>query len=130
MGYFYVGIGGAAGSLLRYLLSFLQTPDSLLPYGTLIVNLSGSFFLGYLTSRYKDKIKIPEYLYTAFTTGLIGSYTTFSTFCLEVIKLIESGHAVLSFLYLLISVAGGIVLAWYGLFVGRTGWKRREGVQG
>lgn len=114
MAYVFVGLGGAIGSILRYLLSYLHTPESVFPYGTLIVNLSGSFLLGWFTARFTAFKKLNPQLSLAFSTGLLGSFTTFSTFSLEMVKHIEMGRYFFALAYLVISIAGGILLAWLG----------------
>ncbi|WP_059170750.1 fluoride efflux transporter CrcB [Bacillus sp. FJAT-27445] len=124
--YLFVGLGGAIGSILRYYLSYLHAPESVMPYGTLLVNLSGSFLLGWFTARFGTFKKLHPHLSAAFSTGLLGSYTTFSTFCLELVKLLETGHYFYTLAYLVISFAGGIVLAWLGY---RTAFVKRGGVE-
>ncbi|RDU36489.1 fluoride efflux transporter CrcB [Neobacillus piezotolerans] len=114
MVYVFVGIGGAIGSIFRYLLSFLHTPETVIPYGTLAANLSGSFLLGWFTAKSTIFKKLHPQLALAFSTGLLGSYTTFSTFCLEIVKYIEAGQYLYTLAYLVISLAGGILLAWFG----------------
>src|SRR6476660_2371520 len=81
--YLLVGIGGVIGSLLRYLVSMLSMNlwGEGFPISTLLINLTGSFLLGVVTSRLVIPKKLHPHLLTALTTGVIGSYTTFSTFC-------------------------------------------------
>jgi len=124
MAYFYVGMGGVIGSILRYLFSFLHSSESLMPFGTLVVNLSGSFILGWFTAMLRKWPKMPRHLATGFTTGVLGSFTTFSAFCLETITRIESGQFITAFLYVLISLVGGVLLAYAGTSAGSrsTNW--------
>ncbi|WP_053366808.1 fluoride efflux transporter CrcB [Bacillus sp. FJAT-27245] len=124
--YVFVGIGGAMGSILRYFLTYLHSPESVIPYGTLFVNLTGSYVLGWFTARFIGFKKLNPRLSAAFSTGLLGSYTTFSTFCLELVKLMESGHYFYSFAYLVVSLAGGFLLSWLGY---RTAFVKRGGMQ-
>ena len=119
--YFYVGLGGVAGSLLRYLLSLVSVGlwGKEFPIGTLFINLSGAFLLGFITTHFVGSKRVHPHLITALTTGVIGSYTTFSTFSVETVHLIESGKYILGFLYLFVSLIGGLLLV-------RTGMKLSE----
>jgi fluoride exporter len=114
--YLYVGVGGAVGSLLRYALSFLHLPSvHFFPFGTLLVNLIGSFFLGWFSVKILPKESIIREVKAAITSGLIGSFTTFSTLTMESIQLIENGHNLALVIYLIFSVIGGLSLAALGL---------------
>lgn len=123
MVYLFVGIGGMIGSVIRYLLSTAAAGlmDETFPFGTLFVNLTGAFLLGWITNKFVSLKKLPPLLLTALTTGVIGSYTTFSTFCLETIKLMEQGQYLFSFLYILISLLGGLLFVRIGLKMGEQG---------
>lgn len=118
--YFYIGLGGVAGSLFRYFLSFLTgiiwKVD--FPLGTLIINISGAFILGWFTARYVMRQKLNPYFLTAFTSGVVGSYTTFSTFCTDTVKLVDHGAYGLSLLYILASLFGGLIFVRMGLRIG------------
>jgi CrcB protein len=101
-----VVLGGAVGALTRYLLSWLA-------WGTLWVNLAGSFGLGLFLAMSKHW-KVPERLRLGVATGFFGSLTTFSTFSKEAIGFLAN-HNLLSFiLYLTASIVGGLALAWLG----------------
>lgn len=121
MVYLFVGIGGMVGSLLRYFLSTAVTEicSTAFPFGTLIINLSGSFLLGWISNHFVILKKLPPQLLTGLTTGVIGSYTTFSTFCLEAIQLMEAGKYFLSFAYIVISLLGGLIFVRIGLKIGK-----------
>jgi CrcB protein len=125
--YFFVGIGGIAGSLLRYLLSILAVDiwGKEFPLGTLLINLLGAFILGWLTSRLVVPKKLPPYLLTALSTGVIGSFTTFSTFCIETVNLIESAHYIKGFLYMILSLFGGLSFVRLGINLGEQQLKKR-----
>jgi CrcB protein len=115
--YFYVGLGGAAGSLLRYLVSVIASGlwGTEFPIGTLFINLSGAFLLGFTTTHFVNSKRVHPYLITALTTGVIGSYTTFSTFSVETVHLLESGRYILGLLYLFVSLFGGLLLVRAGM---------------
>ncbi|WP_421378712.1 fluoride efflux transporter CrcB [Bacillus salacetis] len=117
--YILVGAGGAAGSLLRYLLGnlLLGLNPAAFPYGTLAANLAGSFLLGLLTETWLKNKRIPPGLAAAVGTGMIGSFTTFSAFSVETIGLLSEDQFTLAFLYFFFSAGGGLAFAWAGLNV-------------
>lgn len=85
-------IGGAVGAPLRYLTDlFVQARhDSVMPWGTLTVNVAGSFILGVVASAVAHA-EAPAWLLTLLGTGLCGALTTFSTFGFETVRLVEDG---------------------------------------
>lgn len=118
--YLFVGIGGALGSVLRYIVSVISLHifGGLFPYGTIIVNFIGSLALGWFTSRFIQANKISPHIAGAVGTGLIGSFTTLSTLSVDFVMLLEHEHLMLALLYLIISVIGGLLLALLGLRLG------------
>ncbi len=110
-------IGGAIGSILRYgvaeWLSFIE-----FPIGTMAVNLTGCFLLGYWLFHPYIKEKLPSALFTAISTGVIGSFTTFSTLIMEIFMLTQEN--ILSMLwYISIQVVGGVALSYGGTCLAR-----------
>ena len=85
-----VGIGGFIGATLRFILSgFIQNSTTILfPFGTLFVNILGSFFIGFLF-LYFQEINLSIHQKALLTTGLLGALTTFSTFSLETLLMIQ-----------------------------------------
>jgi CrcB protein len=125
--------GGSVGSLIRISLSKLQAPDASWPWMTLLINLTGSFILGclleYLATTGED-IGARRIWRLGLGTGVIGGYTTYSTFILETDTRI-TGHAVaLALGYLVISVVAGIVLRRTGHQRGRTARKPTQRSRG
>lgn len=110
--FFAVGIGGILGALLRYIIAESVSIISF-PVGTTIANLMGCFVLAYVTFQPFFKNKLPPAIFTAFTTGLLGSFTTFSTFIAESVLLFEESTAWL-ILYLPIQILGGVALCFIG----------------
>ncbi len=111
-----VGLGGFAGSVLRYLVSRLVSGVNFLslPLGTLLVNVVGCFVLGLLTSLFSRTQGMSPELRLLLTTGLCGGFTTFSTFMGENFEMARGGHFALLTAYVVISLAAGFVLFYAG----------------
>lgn len=109
-----IGVGGMVGSVLRYSISLLFSGDpGAFPLQTLIVNLIGCFLLSFLLNQDRIKRKISPIFFAALGTGLIGSFTTFSTFTVETILLFDY-KPFLAVAYVLISIFGGLLLCFWG----------------
>ncbi|EKN71112.1 fluoride efflux transporter CrcB [Schinkia azotoformans] len=123
--YLAVGIGGVIGALLRYfiLIWFINLGYSY-PAGTLCVNLIGCFILGYLQGIAKV-YELPGWLVTGVGTGIIGAFTTFSTFSIDVIQFIKEGFLIPACTYILASSIGGYYLAYTGFSLSTN---KRRGV--
>lgn len=116
-----VALGGAVGSVLRFLLSswaVVQWPRHFY-LGTLAVNMFGCLLIGLLAGLFLVRSDLPPELRTGLTVGVLGGFTTFSAFSLELVKLLESGRLPEAFGYLLCSVVGGVLAAWGGLLLAR-----------
>ena len=112
-----IAIGGAAGSLCRYGMSngiYLLLGRSF-PYGTLAVNILGSFIMGSFYILMIERASISEELRAGITIGLLGAFTTFSAFSIETINLIESGEILKAGLNILFSVTLCIAGCWLGM---------------
>lgn len=128
MQYVVVGLAGIVGALLRYDLG-LWTANwwhSSFPLATLLTNLSGCFVLGWLTTRMIRLKSMHPYITTALGTGLVGSFTTFSTFSVEAVNLMKTGHWGGACFYVLASGIGGLLFSWFGY---KTGNVDRESVK-
>ena len=108
-------VGGATGAFLRYLVS--EFANRMLskgfPWGTLSVNLLGCFVIGLLWSITKQ-YSLPEGLHAFLFIGLLGAFTTFSTFGLESLTLLENGKLLLGFANIAFSNILGLMLVWIG----------------
>ena len=104
MSFILVAIGGALGSVFRYSIGILFSSFSLttFPWGTLFVNITGSFLMGIVFFISKDFISEEFKLFLS--VGLLGGYTTFSAFSLDVINMLFNKDYLLSILYILASV--------------------------
>lgn len=112
MEFFAVGIGGAVGALLRFYMSNLISYDTGFPLATLLVNIIGCFWLSLLLSG--PILKGKPHIKLALTTGLLGSFTTFSTFSYETVTLIHDGLWEWAFLYICLSIIGGLASSYAG----------------
>jgi CrcB protein len=118
MGYIVVFLGGGVGAALRHGIN-LAVPKMLgtaFPYGTMLINVSGSFIMGLVAGYFALKGDASQHWRLFLTTGILGGYTTFSAFSLDAAVLYERGEVGLAALYVLGSVALSIV----GLFAGLT----------
>ena len=87
-----VALGGAAGSLARfYLVVALRRIDAVFPWGTLLVNVVGSFLIGAVWAWFLARPDTPEWVRVGLMTGVLGGYTTLSSVSLETVLLLESG---------------------------------------
>ncbi len=111
--FLWVGLGGAIGSIFRYTLSLLPIKSSF-PILTLITNLLGAFIIGVVVGLF-EKQYLSSQIHLFLKTGLCGGFTTFSTFSLETLTLLENGMIFIAIVYVFISIAGCIV----GVYLGK-----------
>ena len=107
------------GGLARYLISSCLPVSPDFPWGTLFVNYLGIFCLVYLVKGYLLYKGTSKGVILALGTGFCGGLTTFSSLMLDVVKLLDTGRYVSLVLYLILSVGGGLLLAYY---LGRKKW--------
>jgi len=116
MRYLWVGLGGACGSMLRYVIG-VRVDQSYFPWATLGINLTGAFVLGLFLTIGLGHLSAD--VMTPVAVGLIGGFTTFSTFAWEGFTHARSGRTGIAVVYISVSVAGGLVAAWGGYSLGR-----------
>lgn len=112
-----IGLGGALGAVCRYCAGayVAKLCSTGFPLPTLLINFTGAFLIGFLT-EYSSKItEFNPYLLSFLTIGLLGGFTTFSTFSLETVNLFENGHSLLAAGNVLLSV----VLCLLGVLAGK-----------
>lgn len=117
-----VALGGACGAITRFLVSsgIYQWLGRDFPYGTLVVNVIGSFLMGLLTEGLiLQRISIGMEYRAAILIGFIGAFTTFSTFSLETFYLLEQGSVSRAALNIAVSVGGCLLAVWLGLLCGK-----------
>lgn len=117
----WISIGAVLGANLRYWVGdwAAQRFGSGFPYGTMLVNLTGSFLLGLLVSLTFEHFIIDPRLRILLTIGFLGSYTTFSTFAYESVTLITQGQWGLGLFNLLGSTLLGVLFAALGIWLGK-----------
>jgi CrcB protein len=117
-----IAVAGAIGALARYgLEGFVsrRTPGAF-PWGTFVVNMTGSFALGLIFTLLTERFAIDPWLRSSLTIGFLGAYTTFSTFSLESYRLFSDGAIGLALANTLGSVAAGLGAVYLGVVAGRV----------
>lgn len=112
-----IAIGGALGSVSRYLLSLLvlRVTSPPFPYGTFLVNVLGSLAFGALMGLAQHRVPLSHDARAFLLVGILGGFTTFSTFAFDGLSLLRDGQSGLALVYLLGQVVLGVVAAWAGL---------------
>lgn len=125
MTYFYIALGGALGAVSRYGVStaMMRLMGQGFPYGTLAVNLLGSFAMGALFGLFakysRAYIVVHDEIHALFMIGFLGAFTTFSAFALDVVSLYQRGEMFVAAGYVALSVAGSIAALVLGMMVVR-----------
>jgi len=110
-----IAAGGAIGSLLRYFIaSMIQRPPMTFPLGIMVVNITGGLIMGVIVELSALKLHLAPELRAFLTVGILGGYTTFSTFSLDSALLIQRGEYVSAAAY----IGGSTVLSIFALFSG------------
>ena len=114
-------VGGAAGAAARYLINIspLGAASSKFPLATFVINLAGSFLIGFLAMAFAERFEANEAFRLLLIVGFLGAFTTFSAFEMELYSLVRGGEYVIGFLYLFLSVFLGFVGVVLGVELGR-----------
>ncbi|MDF1644366.1 MAG: fluoride efflux transporter CrcB [Pseudomonadales bacterium] len=117
-----IALGGAMGSVARFLTANMVATQlgTRFPYGTLMVNLVGSFLIGLTYILIVEKFKMSAEIRGLVMVGFLGAFTTFSTFSLELLDMLKSGALVGAALYLFVSVIVGVANVWLGMQLGKN----------
>jgi len=120
--YVAIAIGGTLGCWARYAMTNLVQSiwGNAFPYATLSINLLGSFAMGFLFIETLERLTIAPELRTGILTGIIGGFTTFSTFEMETLLLVEQGAVGKAATYVLLSVIVGFIAAFGGAYLARN----------
>ncbi|MFN4881036.1 MAG: fluoride efflux transporter CrcB [Bacteroidota bacterium] len=112
-----VGLGGALGSVVRYLISVLvySGKTQLFPWSTLLTNFMGCLLLGLLLGYFQKNDNQYQELKLLLAIGVCGGMTTFSTFSAETLNLLQSGNLLAAGLYAISSFVGGVLLLYLGV---------------
>lgn len=116
-----IGVGGFIGAILRYLISgfFYDLYGDKFPYGTLAVNIIGCLILGFFITMSEGKFIISPQMRTFVAIGLLGAFTTFSTFSFETLALLQNELYTSAFFNVLISVGVGLCALWAGIVLAK-----------
>lgn len=119
--YLFVGIGGFVGSICRYGFSGLlyRLLGDRFPYGTLAVNILGCFGIGLLMTLFEERWLVQPNLRLFLTIGILGGFTTFSTFSFETIEMLKGGNMFLGSLNIVGSLSLCLGATWAGFVVGK-----------
>lgn len=118
----WIGLASFFGGISRYLVEgwVSSATRGSFPWGTLAVNATGSFLLGFIFTVLTERFLSHPDLRVAATVGFVGAYTTFSTFAFETFRLAEDGAIALAALNVAVSVAAGLIAVWLGIVAGRA----------
>jgi fluoride exporter len=116
-----VALGGAIGSVLRYLTSLgaAHWLGTEFPYGTLIANLTGGFIIGLVQELGTDALLLPDTTRIFLTTGMMGGLTTYSTFSYETVRLMETNAWTQAWINILVTTIFALGLCFLGMAAGR-----------
>ena len=116
-----IGLAGFAGTLARYWLSgwIARRFGETFPTGTLIVNLAGCFVAGFLSYSLFERFLVSETVRTVLLIGVLGGFTTFSSFGLQTFNLLRDGEFALALLNVAVSNVAGLTMVWLGFTIAK-----------
>lgn len=116
-----VMLGGGLGAVARYMVStsINEKVSSGFPFGTLTVNVVGSFAMGFLAMWLVENLGLNPLMRLAIFVGFLGAFTTFSTFSMETLNLFEEGFVMKAFLNMFVNVALSVLAVWLGMMLGK-----------
>lgn len=117
---FSVGVGGGLGALARYYIAgWIQPPGAQFNWGIFIVNITGGLLMGLIVEASALKLNLAPELRSFLTVGILGGYTTFSTFSLDSALLLQKGQYAVAAAYMVGSVVLSIAALFAGLWIAR-----------
>lgn len=116
-----MGVGGALGAVARYLVNIspLANVSDKFPLPTFVINITGSFLIGFLFVMFTERFEVSENIRLALAVGFLGAFTTFSAFELEMFILMRDRQVFTAFAYLALSVFTGFIGVLAGVALGR-----------
>jgi CrcB protein len=115
-----IALGGMLGATARFKIAeALPAEPGQFPWATFWTNMSGSFLLGFLLIVLLERFPPTRYVRPFLATGILGAYTTMSTFAVETALLLKDGHTATALLYGVGSLAAGVALAYAGIVAAR-----------
>lgn len=116
-----VAIGGALGAVARYLINVSPVTSVFekFPFPTFLINVVGSFLIGFLMVVFADRVAVAENIKLAVIVGFLGAFTTFSTFEMEIFDLLRERQTLIAFLYVALSLIVGFAGVVAGASLGR-----------
>ena|ERR1035438_338592 len=119
--YLLVALGAAAGGLARYIIgtAIMQRFGGRFPLGTLAINVTGCFLIGVLMTMITERGTLSSKWQPLLVIGVLGGYTTFSSFGWETYRSIREGNAFMGLAYVLLSVGLGYIAVWCGALLAR-----------
>lgn len=115
--YIVIGVGGFIGSILRFQVNKITNSlFHIVEFGTLIVNLTGAFIIGIISTLITYNFMSNQYK-LFIIVGILGGFTTFSTFSLEIVNLLQSGKYILSLILIILNVCGSIIATILGILL-------------
>ncbi|MCH4179464.1 MAG: fluoride efflux transporter CrcB [Megasphaera sp.] len=119
-----VAIGGGIGAAFRYIITFATNLHGgiTFPYGTILVNVIGSFAIGILMMYFQSRMELSPVIKLFIVTGILGGFTTFSTFNMELLTFIRASQAGLALLYGGLNILGAFICCWLGIVAGELLW--------
>jgi fluoride exporter len=120
--YLMVALGGAVGAIARFWVGGYvgQRMGTRFPYGTFVINCSGSFVVGLVVTLLAERTHWSANLRYLIPIGFVGAYTTFSTFEFETLRALQDGQVFVAGLNVVLSVVIGFVSVWLGVVAGRA----------
>ena len=121
MKYLWVGLGGALGSIARYVVGLVvyEWMGTRFPYGTFVINVSGCFIIGLVLTMLDERLGLSPAWREAIPIGFVGAFTTFSTFEYETLRAVQHGQGATALTYVAGSVVLGFAAVWAGAMVGK-----------
>lgn len=115
--------GACVGAIARWQLGLWLNPSHGLPWGTLSANWIGAYFVGLSVVFFQQHSGLDPAWRVAIVTGLLGALTTFSTFSVETVAMLQGGRAALALMNTLLHLVGSLLLTWAGMVSAQAWWR-------